>query len=472
MPVPFSLPYYNYDATGNRTSEQVDANVTQATPNNVNQVSTFTAGGPTRFQGIISQPGTVSVNGQSASQATSTNFVANPVLIGGTNTVVVVATNGNNVAQTNNYQVVIPATGTITPTYDADGNLTSNGNGQTYAWDAENRLVITYTGGATSNFTYDALGERAKIVESSGSTKQLIWADGQMVEQRDSTGTNVTARFYPEGEQISGTKYYYTFDHLGSIRELTTSTGAIAAQYDYDPYGRVTLVQGTNLSDFQYAGYYEHAPSSLNLTLFRAYDSNTARWLSRDPLGEDGGINLYGYALNSPVNAIDPLGLVAVINYTNGTSTIASNASQFTNAVNSPAAANGGISNITIDGHASVGSQSLGFGKNDSEIGIGGPGDPYGVFLRSDPNDTSKGVSLSDLLKGKLAKNASIDLQGCSTAGPSPGKGQTNIAQALSNQLGVTTSGSPGPVTGHYLPGGTLPLWNDYPSGIQSYPKH
>jgi len=139
--------YYNFDADGNRTSEQIDSNVTQATPNNLNELSSLSSGGATRFQGTISQPGTVTVNGQTAAQATSTNFVANPVLSGGTNTVTVVATNGNNVAQTNNYQVVIPATGTISPGYDADGEMTNNGNGQTYAWDAENRLVsITYTG--------------------------------------------------------------------------------------------------------------------------------------------------------------------------------------------------------------------------------------------------------------------------------------------------------------------------------------
>ena len=89
---------------------------------------------------------------------------------------------------------------------------------------------------------------------------------------------------------------------------MLNSSGTIAARYGYDPYGRTTLVSGTNLSDFQYAGYYTHQTSGLNLTWFRAYDPNTARWLSRDPLGEGVGPNLYAYVNNEPINLIDLVG--------------------------------------------------------------------------------------------------------------------------------------------------------------------
>jgi RHS repeat-associated protein len=54
---------------------------------------------------------------------------------------------------------------------------------------------------------------------------------------------------------------------------------------------------------------YAHQPSGMSLTLFRAYDPTTARWLSRDPAGESHGINLYAYVDNGPVDGIDPLGL-------------------------------------------------------------------------------------------------------------------------------------------------------------------
>lgn len=54
---------------------------------------------------------------------------------------------------------------------------------------------------------------------------------------------------------------------------MTNSSGVIQSRYDYDPFGRNTLISGTNLSDFQYAGYYTHQLSGLNLTKYRAYDS-------------------------------------------------------------------------------------------------------------------------------------------------------------------------------------------------------
>jgi RHS repeat-associated protein len=104
--------------------------------------------------------------------------------------------------------------------------------------------------------------------------------------------------------------HYYTRDHLRSVRELCNSSGSIVARYSYDPYGRTTLVSGTNLATFQYSGMYQHAASGLNMTLYRStYDPNLGRFLNRDPMEEEGGDNLYAYGDDDPSNEIDPLGL-------------------------------------------------------------------------------------------------------------------------------------------------------------------
>ncbi|QXP85201.1 RHS repeat-associated core domain-containing protein [Methylococcus sp. Mc7] len=65
-------------------------------------------------------------------------------------------------------------------------------------------------------------------------------------------------------------------------------------------------------TDRGYAGMFRHAQSGLYLTLYRAYDPRTGRWLSRDPIGEAGGVNLYAYVGNNPVTLADPDGLLAV----------------------------------------------------------------------------------------------------------------------------------------------------------------
>jgi RHS repeat-associated protein len=117
----------------------------------------------------------------------------------------------------------------------------------------------------------------------------------------------VVANFFQGGMQYSGANYYFSYDHLGSIREVTDVNGNVVARYDYDPYGRLTVNLGASF-EFAYAGYYYHQPSGLYLTKYRAYDPNVGRWASRDlePLNLD---KPYAYADNDPADLIDPDGL-------------------------------------------------------------------------------------------------------------------------------------------------------------------
>ena len=206
--------------------------------------------------------------------------------------------------------------------YDANGNLLSN-NGTarsstnyTFQWDAENRLVaINYpTTNQRSEFTYDGLGRRVKIVEKTGptitATRQFVWDGLTIAEERDGSG-NLTKRFYSQGQMNGSTALFYTLDHLRSIREIANGTGALQARYDYDPYGRRTLTTGTDVADFGFTGSYYHLPSNLHLTLYRQYSSDLARWLSRDPVGEMEGQNLASYVGSNPITRRDSYGLCA-----------------------------------------------------------------------------------------------------------------------------------------------------------------
>ena len=330
---------YVYDAAGNRTGEQRETagagggfSASGSAYNNVNQL-TGRALGPVTFQGTVNQPaevgaksGSTSVVAKMTQDPNSTSngkiFTAALNLPAGNNTVTVVATNfalPTSFETTKNYQLTVVDMPAKTFAYDANGNLTNEVTAATtngYSWDAEDRLVqitlFTNNTHFTSQFTYDGFGRRVQIVEKNNgtttSTKNFVWSGRQLCEERDA-GDNVTKRFLAEGEQINGTSYYFTFDHLGSLREMTDSSGTIHARYDYDPYGRRTKISGDLDADFGFTGYYVHQPSGLQLALYRAYDADLGRFINRDPIGEAGGLNLYDYVANNPINFYDPLGL-------------------------------------------------------------------------------------------------------------------------------------------------------------------
>jgi RHS repeat-associated protein len=212
--------------------------------------------------------------------------------------------------------------GTNTSTYNALNELTSStasGASRTNEWDAADRLVAVTTGNDRTEFTYDGLGRPSSIRKltngSEVSLRRLVWCDDELCEERDAAGA-VTKRFFLQGVQLaSGSNsgsYFYTRDHLGSVRELTDSSGNVRARYAYDPFGRRTKVAGDLETDFGFTGLFWANEASLCLARFRAYDPEQGRWLSRDPLENAEvleGPNLYAYTANNPINFVDPLGL-------------------------------------------------------------------------------------------------------------------------------------------------------------------
>ena len=305
---------YDYDSAGNRTVEVNDTAVNGETSNNLNQLTSRQGGtGMLPIRGTTNVPAWVFVNGSYAPSKPDNSFEGRVAVTPGDNPITVEAIDENGNTTTNRYSVTVTGSISKTLVYDANGNLTSDGT-RTFEWDPMNRLTAVTTGTHRSEFTYNGLSQRVKIVEKDNgnvtSTKQFVWIPRgpQPSEERDGSN-NVTKRFYAEGEQIGGTSYYYTKDHLGSIRELTDSSGVVQARYDYDPYGRCTKISGSIDADFGFTGYYYHQPSGLHLALFRAYDADLGRWISRDPIGESGGINLYGYVGNQATVRLDLFGL-------------------------------------------------------------------------------------------------------------------------------------------------------------------
>jgi RHS repeat-associated protein len=115
-------------------------------------------------------------------------------------------------------------------------------------------------------------------------------------------------------EEISGAHqglYAFAFDVNGNVSEVYDDTGAVAAHYEYSPFGEVTRSNGAyaDANAFRFSTKYLDAETGFYYYGYRYYDAETGRWLSRDPIEESGGINLYGFVGNDTVNQWDYLGM-------------------------------------------------------------------------------------------------------------------------------------------------------------------
>ena len=195
--------------------------------------------------------------------------------------------------------------------YDADGNLIDDGAHQ-YAWDAAGHLIsqTDVATGEVTYYSYDGLGRRLTISRQNGTASmqaRYLWCGSSVCQMRDGNDA-VAADFFDQGEARGAQSLYYVRDQLGSVIGVADAKGKVLGATHYDAYGVATQVRGLQ-SDYGYAGMLRDPGSSLYLTLYRAYDPAVGRWLSRDPLGELGGKNIYAYVEDNPMGYIDPLGL-------------------------------------------------------------------------------------------------------------------------------------------------------------------
>jgi RHS repeat-associated protein len=306
-----------------RTVAQEGSRSSTATYNNLNQLTGLAGGGTTWFRGTVNEAANITIGGQDARVYADGTFEALINLGTGVHDVPMQATDkaGNTTSQT--WRVDNGPAGTVTPTHDTEGNLLTDGR-YTYTWDARNRMTgvtqaVQPSGTATTwAFSYDGANRRTRETKAGVEVRQWVWSGTSIQEERLPNGTK--QRFWTGGiEILNGSnqqtaKRLVVTDHLGSTRAVVDGTsGTATASYDYSPWGKRTRSSDSEDWSTGYTGHGWHE-SGLSLAVYRSYDPETGRWPSRDPIGENGGLNLYGYVSNGPLAAVDPLGLQECLN--------------------------------------------------------------------------------------------------------------------------------------------------------------
>ena len=208
--------------------------------------------------------------------------------------------------------------GTDNYTYDADGNLTSvTGAGSVSAvYDPENRLSEITQNGLKTTYTYDGKGNRTKAV-SGGQTRRFYYdLRGRLLFEANQSGQ--IGSYYVYRDDIlaalgtpEGGFHFYHFDKTGSAIALTDGSGNISAAYAYEPFGEVSNRSGAIHNPFTYAGALGVMEETGGIFFMRNryYDARRGKFLQKDPIGIAGGVNLYAYVGNNPIDRVDPAGL-------------------------------------------------------------------------------------------------------------------------------------------------------------------
>ncbi len=333
---------YAYDGAGNLAWRTNYALIQKFGVNNLNELTTVTRSGTLTVAGTTSSLATnVTVNGQTAVLFDDATFAkTNFTLADGNNTFTAIAQDAFSRKDTNVVVAYLPATNLFS--YDAHGNLITNGL-EVLIYDDENQLVTNYVAGSwQSEFVYDGLNRRRiqRDYTWNGSNwlktneTRFIYDGNVILEHRDAN--NLPTLVLTRGMDLSGSLQgaggiggllamtehpavnavhsYYHCDAGGNVTCLISTNQAIVAKAEYDPYGNFISLSGpkANVNPYWFSSKLMHRASGKYDFLYRWYAPNLQRWINQDPISEAGGLNLYGYCHGDPLNVFDPDGQAVI----------------------------------------------------------------------------------------------------------------------------------------------------------------
>ncbi len=234
------------------------------------------------------------------------------------------------VANALNEYVQISSGGRVSAlSYDSNGNLLSDG-ALRFTYDEENRITAIEDDVNRSEFVYDAFGGLLETIEfeAGNIARNVQYVNDGLLPLEEIDATGVSARKLLRGLDIANstslaggiggllalhqneTTSLVSQDANGNVIGLLSETGALRASYAYDPYGHRESVGSTEISQpYGFNGKAHDSRFSIVHFGYRDYRPEEGRWLSRDPIEEFGGLNLFAFDNNDPINIIDPFGL-------------------------------------------------------------------------------------------------------------------------------------------------------------------
>lgn len=211
--------------------------------------------------------------------------------------------------------------------HDAAGRLTSNPAGTAGAatWEGRDWLsTFTPTGGNTTSYGYNGLGQRLTKNQGGNATRYVLDLNQALpAVLMENNGSNTPQRYYIHGVggllasvDTANTVSTYHFNHRGDTLALTNSSGAVAESYGYSPYGATTASNAT-WNPFRFIGQYGVMDERNGLQFMRAryYSPNMGRFLSLDQLpgnlGDPRTLNRFAYVSGNPISFTDPSGFTS-----------------------------------------------------------------------------------------------------------------------------------------------------------------
>jgi len=211
-------------------------------------------------------------------------------------------------------------------THDAAGNVTRiERDGKPtldLTWNSQYQLVSVSTNGVfAEGYTYDAVSRRVSTTTLEGTTRHVYDDNWQVIADINEDGSVVASYTWGKGidnllaVNIGGATYYPLTDIQGTIWGYVDSQNNVVANWQYDAWGNViskyVAPSAVALASIRYRFQGREWSAATGLINFRMrwYDTETGRWISKDPIGLSGGLNLYAFCKNAPILYADVLGL-------------------------------------------------------------------------------------------------------------------------------------------------------------------